>query len=57
MRVAFNFNGLIKLEKINFNNIEAMKISAVFEFYSTNSSSTDTRHSQILSKMLVKVAS
>ena len=57
MRVAFNFNGLIKLEKNNFNNIEAVKISAVFEVYSTNSSSTDTRHSQILSKMSVKVAS
>ena len=38
MRVAFSFNGPNKLEKISFNNIVAMKISAVFECNSTNSS-------------------
>ena len=31
-----------KLEKINFKNIVAMKISAVFECDSTNNSSSDT---------------
>ena len=30
MRVAFSFNGPNKLEKISFNNIVAMRISAVF---------------------------
>ena len=42
MRGAFNFNGCSKLEKNSFNNILAMKISVVFEFNSTNSSSADT---------------
>ena len=59
MRVAFNFSGPNKLEKIGFNNIAAMKIIAVFECDSTNNSSFfhEARHRQILSKMLVKVAS
>ena len=39
---AFNFNGCKKLEKNSFNNILAMKISFVFEFNSTNSSSGGT---------------
>ena len=42
MRGAFKFNGCNKLEKNGFNNILAMKISVVFEFNSTNSSSADT---------------
>ena len=42
MRNAFNFNECNKLEKNSFNNILAMKISIVFEFNSTNSSSADT---------------
>ena len=42
MRGALNFNGCNKLEKNSFNNIFAMKISVVFEFNSTNSSSADT---------------
>ena len=41
MRVAFSFNGPNKLEIISFNNIVAMKISAVFECNSTNSSSAN----------------
>ena len=40
MRVTFSFNGLAL--SFNFNNMLAMKISAVFEFNSTNSSSADT---------------
>ena len=44
MRVVFNFNGPNKWEKINFNSIVAVKISAVFEFNSTNSSSADSNH-------------
>ena len=43
MRVVFNFNGPNKWEKINFNSIVAVKISAVFEFNSTNSSSADSK--------------
>ena len=42
MRVAFNFNGPNKLEKVSFNNIVAMKICAIFKYNSTNNSSTDT---------------
>ena len=42
MRGDLNFNGCNKLEKNSFTNILAMKISAVFEFNSTNSSSADT---------------
>ena len=42
MRGAFEFNGCNKLEKNSFNNVLAMKISVVFEFNSTNSSSADT---------------
>ena len=42
MRDAFNSNGCNKLEKNSLNYILAMKISAVFEFNSTNSSSVDT---------------
>ena len=41
MRVAFNFNGPNKLEKISFNNIIAMKINAIFKYNSTNNPSTD----------------
>ena len=43
MRVVFNFNGPNKWEKMNFNSIVAVKISAVFEFNSTNSSSADSK--------------
>ena len=39
---AFNFNGCNKLVKNSFNNILAMKISVVFEFNGTNSSSAGT---------------
>ena len=39
---AFNFTGCNKLEKNSFYNILAVKISVVFEFNSTNSSSADT---------------
>ena len=42
MRGAFKFNGCDKLGKNSFNNIFAKKISVVFEFNSTNSSSADT---------------
>ena len=42
MRGALYCNGCSKLEKNSFNNILAMKISVVFEFNSTNSSSADT---------------
>ena len=42
MRVASNFNGPDKLEKVSFNNIVAIKINAVFECNSINSSSTKT---------------
>ena len=42
MEGAFNFNGCKKLEKNSFNNILTMKISFVFEFNGTNSSSADT---------------
>ena len=42
MRCAFNFNWCNKLEKNTFNNISAMKMSVVFVFNSTNSSSADT---------------
>ena len=42
MRGAFKFDGCNNLEKNSFNNILAMKISVVFEFNSTNSSSADT---------------
>ena len=41
IRGAFNFNGCKKLAKNSFNNILAMKISVVFEFNSTSSSSAD----------------
>ena len=40
---SFIFNGWVtKLEKKSFNNILVKKISVVFEFNSTNSSSADT---------------
>ena len=42
MQIAFNFNGYNRLEKHSFGNIAAVKISAVFEFNSTNSSSAGT---------------
>ena len=42
MPSSFNFNGCNKLEKNSFNNILAMKISVLFEFNSTDSSSADT---------------
>ena len=42
MQVAFSFNGPNKLEKISFNNILAMKISAVFECHSASSYSANT---------------
>ena len=42
MRVAFKFNGPNKLKKINFTNIAAMKITAVFECNGTNSSAAGT---------------
>ena len=54
MRIAFNFNGPNKLKKIIFKNIVPMKVSAVFEYNSNNSYSSD--NNQILSKMLVKIA-
>ena len=43
MRDALNFNGCNKFEKNSFNNILAMKISVVFEFNNTISSSPDTK--------------
>ena len=42
MRDAFKFNGPEKLKKISFNNIAAMRISAILKCNSTNSSSADT---------------
>ena len=44
MRDAFSFNGPNKLEKISFNNIVAMRISAVFECNSTNSTEELSYH-------------
>ena len=42
MRDAFKFNEPKKLKKITFSNIAAMKISAILECNSTNSSSAET---------------
>ena len=42
LRSAFKFNGPKKLKKISFNNIAAMKVSAILDYDGTNSSSADT---------------
>ena len=44
MRDAFKCHGPRKFKKFSFNNIAAMKISAILDCNSTNSFSADTKY-------------